>query len=123
MNKIKQFLLICCFMIAAVVGKGAIATSNDGISIAVILLSSHSGPDRSTSIVPTINGNVLTVVFTENLGQVAVEIATASGTSIEFTSTQTPNGLQIFIPNAGNYIVTFTLPNGDVYAGEFSVTD
>ena len=79
--------------------------------------------DRSNSINPVINGHVLVVTFTENLGQVAIEIATASGTPVECTSIQTPNGLQIFIPNAGDYIVTFTLPNGDEYYGEFTVTD
>jgi hypothetical protein len=34
-----------------------------------------------------------------------------------------PNDLQIYIPNTGDYIVTFTLPNGDEYYGEFTVTD
>lgn len=78
---------------------------------------------RGSSIQASIYGHTLTVVFTENLGQVAVEIATASGISIECTSIQTPNGLQFFIPNEGDYIVTFTLPNGDEYYGEFTVTD
>lgn len=66
---------------------------------------------------------MLTVAFTENLGQVTVEISTASGTFVEFASVLTPNGLQIYIPNAGDYIVTFTLPDGDEYYGEFTVTD
>jgi hypothetical protein len=35
----------------------------------------------------------------------------------------TPNGYQYYIPNTGDYIVTFTLENGDVYYGEFTVTD
>jgi hypothetical protein len=83
----------------------------------------HGGIDKSGSIAPSINGNVLTVVFTENLGQVSVEVATADGASVQYTSVLTPNGLQIYIPNAGNYIVTFTLPNGDEYYGEFTVTD
>ena len=83
----------------------------------------HGGVDKSGSIIASYYDHVLSVMFTENLGQVAVEIATASGTSVEYTSVQTPNGLQIYIPNAGNYIVTFTLPNGDEYYGEFTVTD
>ena len=63
------------------------------------------------------------MVFNENLGQVSVEVATASGALVQCLSVLTPNGLQVYIPNAGNYIVTFTLSNGDVYAGEFTVTD
>ena len=66
---------------------------------------------------------MLTVVFTENLGQVAVEVTTALGGNVECLSITTPNGLQIYIPNTGDYIVTFTLPNGDEYYGEFTVTD
>ena len=82
-----------------------------------------SGSDRSSSILPALDGHVLTVVFNENLGQVSVEVATSAGVSVQCLSVLTPNGLQVYIPNAGNYIVTFTLSNGDVYAGEFTVTD
>ena len=71
----------------------------------------------------TLNGHVLTIVFTENLGQVEVEVTTISGASVDGTSTITPNGIQIYIPLAGDYIVNFTLPNGDEYYGEFTVTD
>lgn len=83
----------------------------------------HGGTDKSGSILPSIYDNVLSVVFTEYLGQVTVEVSTTTGMSVEFTSVLTPNGLQVYIPNAGNYIVTFTLSNGDEYYGEFTVTD
>jgi len=83
----------------------------------------HGGTDKSGSIVPSINGNALIVVFCENLGQVAVEVSTASGAQVDCLSVLTPNGLQVYIPNAGNYIVTFTLSDGDEYYGEFTVMD
>ena len=82
-----------------------------------------SGLDKSNTITALINGHVLSVVFSENLGQVSVEVTTTSGATVQCVSLQTPNGLQIYISNAGNYIVTFTLPNGDEYYGEFTVTD
>ena len=72
---------------------------------------------------PSINGNVLTVVFSESLGQVAIEVSTASGAQVDCLSVLTPNGLQVYIPNSGNYIVTFTLSDGDEYYGEFTITD
>lgn len=95
----------------------------DGISIEIIEKATHGGPDKSNSIVPFIDGHYLMVSFTENLGQVQVEITTASGATVDYTSVITPNGLQFYIPNTGDYIVTFTLANGDEYYGEFTVTD
>lgn len=104
------------------VGKG---NEKDGRPVSIELKESTGcgSSDRSSSINPIINGHVLTVVFTENLGQVSVEVATSTGASVQCLSVLTPNGLQFYIPNAGNYIVTFTLSNGDEYYGEFTVTD
>ena len=95
-------------------GEGAILT---------IQKAQHGGVDKSGSILPSIYDHVLSVMFSENLGQVAVEVSTASGTLVDCLSVLTPNGLQVYIPNAGNYIVTFTLPDGDEYYGEFTVTE
>ncbi len=78
---------------------------------------------KGFTIQATIDGHTLTVVFTENLGQVAVEVSTASGSSVHYSLTPTPNGFQVYITNNGDYIITFTLPNGDEYYGEFTVTD
>ena len=86
-------------------------------------IGSLSQPDKSDTIIPMLDGHYLTVSFTENLGQVTIEVSTVSGTSVHFTTTPTPNGVQCFIPNAGDYIVNFTLPNGDEYYGEFTVTE
>lgn len=127
MNKLKQTILMLCFILS-----GALCHANDvartekegdGVTVDVIEYSGCTEPSRGHSIIPTINGHVLSVTFTENMGQVSVEVATAAGASVQCLSVFTPNGLQVYIPNAGDYIVTFTLPNGDVYAGEFTVTD
>ena len=82
-----------------------------------------SGLDRSGSILPTLDGHILTVVFNENMGQVSMVVATTSGATVESLSVPTPNGIQVYIPNAGNYIVTFTFSDGDEYYGEFTVTN
>lgn len=83
----------------------------------------HGGLDKSSSILASIDGHYLTIAFTENLGQVQVEVTTATGNPVDCLSALTPNGMNIYIPLAGDYIVTFTLPNGDEYYGEFTVTD
>ena len=128
MKKVTKLVLMLCLSLSAAFcyAHGVARTENEkgyGLPVIVIEKSTHGSSDKSGSIVSTIDGHFLTVVFTENLGQVAVEITTATGTIVDCVSVHTPNGLQIYIPNAGDYIVTFTLPNGDEYYGEFTVTD
>ena len=123
-----MILMLCLILSGAfcyansTVGKG---NEKDGRPVSIELTESTgaSSLDKSSAINPFINGHVLAVVFSENLGQVSVEVATDAGASVQCLSVFTPNGMQIYIPNAGNYIVTFTLPNGDEYYGEFTVTD
>ena len=94
----------------------------DGLHI--LVKESHvQGIPKTNSIQATINGHTLSIVFLENLGQVTVEVTTANGDDVDATSIATPNGVNFYITNTGSYIVTFTLPNGDVYYGEFEVTD
>ncbi len=122
-TSIKQFALLLG-MILPMLWCGASSTiSTSGYSHIQIKESHVQNSPRGSSIQASINGHNLMVAFTENLGQVDIEVATASGISVQFTSTPTPNGIQCYIPNAGDYVVTFTLSDGDVYYGEFRVTD
>ena len=118
-----------CFILSGALcyvhGKAITCNEKDWVLIPISITQStvSSGSDKSSSILPTLDGHVLTVVFNENMGQVSVVVATTSGATVESLSVPTPNGVQVYIPNAGNYVVTFTLSNGDVYAGEFTVTN
>ncbi len=127
MYKLKEMILVLCFILSGALcyahDEARMEKKGDGVTIDVFEVVLSNGLSRGNSIVPTFNGHVLTVVFSENLGQVSVEIATSAGATVECTSVLTPNGLQTYIPNTGDYIVTFTLSNGDMYAGEFTVTD
>lgn len=128
MYKLKEMILMLCFIFS---GALCYASSEarmekekgEGITIDVKEKASYGGLDKSSTITPTINGHVLTVVFSENLGQVSIEITTSMGDYVQADSCLTPNGIQFYIPLAGDYIVTFTLPNGDEYYGEFTVTN
>jgi hypothetical protein len=129
MKKVTTMFLMLCLLFSGALSYAHSEASienekkGDGVPIELKECTGVSSLDKSNAITPVIDGHVLTVAFTENLGQVAVEVTTASGALVDGTTTITPNGVQIYIPLAGDYIVTFTLPNGDVYYGEFTVTD
>ena len=121
--KLKQFALLLGLLLPTE-WYGAYGTcSTDGLSNIFIKESNVQGAPKGSTIQASINGHTLIVSFTENLGQVSVEITTATGMPVDSSATLTPNGIQFYIPLAGDYIVTFTLPNGDEYYGEFTVTD
>lgn len=129
MKKLATFVLMLCltlsgaFCHASGVAGQENKRGNDGIPIEIINNSSHGGTEKGNSIIATINGHMLTIVFTENLGQVSIEITTTTGGYVQANSCLTPNGFQFYISTVGDYIVTFTLPNGDEYYGEFMVTN
>lgn len=113
------------FLITCMLGMMGLSYANNYVAEdnLTVLASKNGGDDKGSSITADINGNTLTVAFSQNLGEVTVEISTASGATIFCLSVQTPTGYQYYIPNTGSYVVTFTLQNGDEYYGEFEVTD
>lgn len=128
MKKVTKLFLMLCFILSGALcyANCAAGTENkkgEGTPIEVKKEAIHGGTDKSNTIILSIDGSALTVAFAENLGQVDIELTTASGTLMDCFAVQTPNGIILFIPNAGDYIITFTLPNGDVYYGEFTVTE
>ena len=127
-SKSKRLFLILVagflFSTEMIHAKEAIATINDDNSTIIVKKTTAScGYDKGAVIHASLNGHILTVVFSENLGEVAVDVLTASGSPVQGLSVLTPNGLQVYIPLTGDYIVNFTLPDGDEYYGEFTVTD
>ena len=121
--KFKQIVLLVGLLLPTVCCNANNMLLNDGFSHILIKESVLTGAPKGSSIQASINGHLLMVAFLENLGQVTVEITTATDSPEDFITMATPNGYQYYIPNTGDYIVTFTLENGDVYYGEFTVTD
>lgn len=121
--KIKHFILLLSFILTATWSSANNTNMSDGHSHIRIKESHVQGNPKTSSIQASIDGHYLTVVFLENLGQVTVEVSSNTVGEVETQSTPTPNGVIIYIPTAGSYIVTFTLANGDIYYGEFEVID
>ena len=122
-NNLKQFVLLLILVLPTTWCGANGVFSTDGHSHINIKESIVQGMPKGSSILASIDGHTLTVIFTENLGQVTIEITTATGTHVDCMSLTTPDGFQFVIPNSGDYVITFTLPNGDEYYGEFTVTN
>ena len=122
-SKTKTLLLMLGLLFTTMVYGAYGCILNYGPDNIPIQTGQTNGMPKDMYIQATIDGHYLTVVFTENLGQVAIEVESSIYGELETQSTPTPNGVIIYIPNQGSYTVTFTLPNGDVYYGEFEVTD
>ncbi|MCR5645528.1 MAG: DUF3244 domain-containing protein [Bacteroidales bacterium] len=123
-NKQLKSLLLWIVLLLPITWCGASSIGIvDGFSHITVKVGDVQGVPRTSAIQATIEGHVLSVVFLENLGQVSVEVVSAMGWEVTTRVTPTPNGVDIYITNTGSYIVYFTLPNGDVYYGEFEVTD
>lgn len=128
MKRSITFVLMLCLVLSGAFcyasGEAGTGKEKDGgIPIEVKEHSSLSGTDKSASINPSIDGHVLTILFTEDLGEVYAEVTSNTSIVVDATITITPNGILFYIPNTGEYIINITLPNGDEYFGEFEVTE
>ncbi|MDD7276821.1 MAG: hypothetical protein PUH39_04030 [Bacteroidales bacterium] len=122
----KKRIILIVFMLGVI----SLGNANNTVTVTEDKLTVRANTDNSNektnvaeSIFADISGHKLTVAFSQNLGEVSIDISTASGATISCLSVQTPTGYQYFVQNAGSYVITFTLPNGDKYYGEFEVTD
>ena len=122
-KKLTLFVLLVGLLLPTDWCGATLLNSFDGFSHITIKEGSVQGVPKGSSIQATIDGHWLSVVFLENLGQVTVEVTAIDNSEVQSQSTPTPNGIDIYIFYSGSYIVTFTLPNGDDYYGEFEVTD
>lgn len=122
-TKLKKIMLLVGLVILTIWCNANVFQIKDGHSHINVKEAHVQGPPKGSTIQAYIDGHVLTVAFTENLGSVSIEITTVTGTTIQTFWMSTPNGLQTELYLTGDYVITFTLPNGDEYYGEFTVTD
>ena len=119
----KTFILLIGLMISTALCMATNIHYLDGYSHIEIKESKVQHSPKGSSIDASINGHTLTVTFLENLGDVQVEITTATGGTVDYGHIWTPDSYIAYITNTGDYIVTITLGNGDEYYGEFEVTN
>ena len=116
--------MLCLLLSAAFCNaNGAINLVEEGAPITIIKGTNYGGPDRSDSMLAYINGHTLTIAFTENLGEVSIEVQNGDGIPVDLSIMDTPTGFMTYIPLAGRYTLIIKLEDGDEYFGEFEVDD
>ena len=120
-----RFLLLLTVLFLPTTWCGANSNSSyDGYSNILIKESQIQGTPKGSTIQASIDGHWLTVTFTQNIGTLAMELEKVSGAVIfNYSAVPTPDTYQFYLNQTGDYIITFTLSNGDEYYGEFTVTD
>ena len=82
-----------------------------------------SSAPKGSTIQASIDGHYLTVTYTQDIGTVTMELDKVNGPVIFSFQTLTPDSYGFYLNQTGDYVITFTLSNGDEYYGEFTVTD
>ena len=72
----------------------------------------------------TIDGHALTIYINENVGIAHIVVTNSNGIYIDSDNLfHTPDMATLLIEDEGLYTVTITLNNGEVYYGDFYVTE
>ena len=88
------------------------------------IISNSSGNKSDIPISASIDGHALTIYINENVGIAHIVVTNSNGVYIDRDNIlHTPDAATILIDDDGFYTVTITLNNGDVYYGDFMVTE
>lgn len=118
MAKFKLSILLALLTLTVAISRATDTTNylTENVPITLIAGTQQSGEDRSSCMLVSIDGQILTITFTEPLGRVTIIIEDASGTPVEFASGDTPNGYMYYITTPGTYTLRIVLSDGDEYS-------
>ena len=121
---LKMFLLLLGMILPITFYKANAFCLLDGLHPIQTKEAHVSGTPRGSTIQASIDGHWLSVTFTQDIGTLAMELEKVSGAVIfDYSTVPTPDSYQFYLNQTGDYVITFTLSNGDEYYGEFTVTD
>ncbi|MCQ2309819.1 MAG: DUF3244 domain-containing protein [Bacteroidales bacterium] len=96
---------------------------NDPINV-LVNISSGCTVKSDIPVSATIDGHALTIYINENVGIAHIVVTNSNGVYIDSNNIlHTPDMATLLIEDEGLYTVTITLNNGEVYYGDFYVTE
>ena len=122
-HNLKIIAMLLGLLLPTIEYQAKVINLTDGGNPIVIIESYVQSTPKGTTIQASIDGHYLSVTFTQDIGTLTMELDKASGPMVFSYPVITPDSYQFYLPLTGDYIITFTLANGDEYYGEFTVTD
>lgn len=123
-KNLTHILLLLVTMTSALWCNATTIISTDGYSAIQINDTYVNSTPKGNTIQASIDGHWLSVTFTQDIGTLTMELEKVSGPVIfNYPTVPTPDSYQFYLNQTGDYIITFTLSNGDEYYGEFTVTN
>ena len=102
----KKRIILIVFMLGVISlgnANNTVTVTEDKLTVRANTENGNEKTNVAESIFADISGHKLTVAFSQNLGEVSIDISTASGATIFCLSVQTPTGYQLMIPCGGSY--------------------
>ena len=96
--KIKQFVFLLGLLLPTIWGGAHTTNLFDGYSPIAVKEKTVQGAPKGSTITASISGHTLMVSFSQNIGQVSVEITTDTGVTVDCLSAMTPTGFQSYFP-------------------------
>lgn len=123
-------LILLCFSLASVNGysRGTVSTCSDSTIVINPIPAQDPGPERprseSAPIIASYESVLSSILlyFTRNIGEIEVDVLNSTNGGFCSYNIDT-QFLYAIIPinlGSGHYILTFTLPSGQQYQGEFN---
>lgn len=94
--KLTTLLFMLSFLIVSSHAANISIIQTENVPVVMTAETQHSGDDKSGSMLANINGHTLTIAFTENLGEVSIEVQNGDGVPVDLSIMDTPTGCKVW---------------------------
>ncbi|MBP9995402.1 MAG: DUF3244 domain-containing protein [bacterium] len=120
----KTHILLLTMIVISFMSLGKSQTNTDQYPILLFGETATQTESKDNPVSASIDGHALTIYINENVGIAHIVVTNKNGVYIDRDNIlHTPDMATLLIEDEGFYTVTITLNNGDVYCGDFTVTE
>ncbi|MDO5341052.1 MAG: DUF3244 domain-containing protein [Bacteroidia bacterium] len=120
----KKHILLLTMIVISFMSLGKSQTNTDQYPILLFGETATQTESKDIPVSAFIDGHALTIYINENVGIAHIVVTNSNGVYIDRDNIlHTPDMATLLIEDEGFYTVTITLNNGEVYYGDFYVTE